>query len=85
MDRRTFIKALPVLTDRSVRDDFRKGIETAAKDLQGWYGKQLGGPAFRLNDPVVEVAKSDKDANEHAGGRSHGRAYARRHGTQHKP
>jgi hypothetical protein len=51
-----------VSADRSVREDFRKGIETAAKDLQAWYAEQLGGPTFRLNDPVVEVAKSDKDA-----------------------
>ncbi|MGO9108575.1 MAG: hypothetical protein ACLP9L_05015 [Thermoguttaceae bacterium] len=51
-----------VSADRTVREDFKKGIETAAKDLQGWYGKQLGGPTFRLNDPVVEVAKSDKNA-----------------------
>jgi hypothetical protein len=51
-----------VSADRSVREDFRKGVETAAKDLQGWYAKQLGGPTFRLNDPVVEVVKSDKDA-----------------------
>ena len=26
-----------VSADRTVREDFRKGIETAAKDLQGWY------------------------------------------------
>ena len=51
-----------VSADRTVREDFKKGIETAAKDLQGWYGKQLGGPTFRLNDPTVEVVKSDKDA-----------------------
>ena len=51
-----------VSADRAVREDFKKGIETAAKDLQGWYAKQLGGPTFRLNDPVVEVVKSDKDA-----------------------
>ncbi len=51
-----------VSADRTVREDFKKGIETAAKDLQGWYGKQLNGPTFRLNDPVVEVVKSDKDA-----------------------
>ena len=51
-----------VSADRTVREDFKKGIETAAKDLQAWYGKQLGGPTFRLNDPVVEVVKSDKDA-----------------------
>ena len=57
-----------VSADRSVREDFRKGIETAAKDLQGWYAKQLGGPTFRLNDPVVEVVKSDKDAKWFTGG-----------------
>ena len=51
-----------VSADRPVRKDFAKGIETAAKDLQRWYGKQLGGPTFRLNDPVVEVVKSDKKA-----------------------
>ena len=51
-----------VSADRSVRADFRKGIETAANDLQAWYAKQLSGPTFRLNDPVVEVVKSDKSA-----------------------
>lgn len=51
-----------VSADRTVREDFRKGIETAAKDLRAWYAKQLGGPTFRLNEPVVEVVKSDKSA-----------------------
>ena len=51
-----------VSADRAVREDFRKGIETAAKDLQRWYARQLGGPTFRLNSPVVEVVRSDKDA-----------------------
>jgi hypothetical protein len=51
-----------VSSDRTVREDFRKGIETAAKDLQVWYGKQLGGPTFRLNDPTVEVVISNKAA-----------------------
>lgn len=51
-----------VSADRPVREDFRKGIKTAAKDIQAWYARQLGGPAFRLNDPVVEVVKSDKKA-----------------------
>ncbi len=51
-----------VSADRTVREDFKKGIETAAKDLQRWYGKQLGGPTFRLNTPMVEVVKSDKAA-----------------------
>ena len=48
-----------VSADRPVREDFRKGIETAAKDLQAWYARQLGGPTFRLNDPVAEVVKAD--------------------------
>ncbi len=51
-----------VSSDRAVREDFRKGVETAAKDLQTWYAKQLGGPTFRLNEPVVEVVRSDKNA-----------------------
>jgi hypothetical protein len=51
-----------VSSDREVRDDFRKALEMAAKDLQAWYAKQLGGPTFRINDPVVEVVKSDKKA-----------------------
>lgn len=51
-----------VSADRAVREDFKKGIETAAKGLQAWYGKQLGGPTFRLNNPTVEIVKSDKDA-----------------------
>lgn len=51
-----------VSADREVRHDFQKAVEMAAKDLQAWYAKQLGGPTFRLNDPVVEVVKSDKKA-----------------------
>jgi hypothetical protein len=52
-----------VSADRTVREDFSKGIETAAKDLQSWYARQLGGPTFRLNEPIVEVVKSDKNAD----------------------
>jgi hypothetical protein len=51
-----------VSADRAVREDFKTAIEAAAKDLQAWYAKQLGGPTFRLNEPVVEVVKSDKNA-----------------------
>jgi len=52
-----------VSADRPVREDFAKAIEMAAKDLQVWYGKQLDGATFRLNDPVVEVVQSDKKAD----------------------
>jgi hypothetical protein len=51
-----------VSADRAVREDFRNGVEAAAKDIQAWYGRQLGGPTFRLNDPIVEVVRSDKNA-----------------------
>lgn len=51
-----------VSADRDVREDFRKGVDAAARDIQRWYAKQLGGPTFRLNDPVVEVVKSDREA-----------------------
>ena len=60
-----------VSADRTVREDFKKAIEIAAKDLQTWYAKQLRGPTFRLHEPVVEVAKSDKAAGwfySHANG-----------------
>lgn len=60
-----------VSADRPVREDFVKAIEIAAKDLQVWYGKQLGGATFRLNEPVVEVLQSDKQADwfyRHANG-----------------
>ncbi len=51
-----------VSADRPVREDFRAAIEMAAKDLQVWYGKQLGGATFRLNNPVVETVHSGKEA-----------------------
>ena len=37
-------------------------IEDAARDIRGWYAKQLGGPTFHLADPIVEVLHSDKRA-----------------------
>ena len=51
-----------VSADRTARADFTKAIEAAAKDLQAWYAKQLGGPTFRLDQPAVEIVKSDKQA-----------------------
>ena len=52
-----------VSSDRPVREDFRHAIEHAAKNVQAWYSRQLGGPTFKLNEPVVEVVKSDKSAD----------------------
>lgn len=51
-----------VSSDRKEDPRYTAAIEHAIKDLQVWYGKQLGGPTFHLSDPVVEVVQSDKDA-----------------------
>ena len=52
-----------VSKDREPKPEYTAAIEHAIRDLQGWYGRQLGGPTFRLYDPVVEVVKSDQLAN----------------------
>jgi hypothetical protein len=51
-----------VSQDRTVRPDYQAALTAAALDLQKWYAKQLDGLTFRLNDPVVEVVKSDQKA-----------------------
>lgn len=52
-----------VSQDREENVEYTAAIEHAIKNLQNWYGQQLGGPTFRLNDPVVEVVKSDRPAD----------------------
>jgi hypothetical protein len=52
-----------VSSDRKERPEYTKALEHAIRDLQSWYGKQLGGPTFRLNDPVVEVVKTTHKAD----------------------
>ena len=51
-----------VSRDREEVPAYTQALEHALRDLQGWYGKQLGGPTFRLSDPVVEVIKSEQPA-----------------------
>jgi hypothetical protein len=51
-----------VSQDRTVSQEYKTALDTAAKDLQKWYAKQLSGPTFRLNNPIVEVVHSDKPA-----------------------
>lgn len=51
-----------VSKDRKLNIEYQKAIEMAAKDIQGWYKKQMNGATFKLNNPIVEVAYSDKDA-----------------------
>ena len=51
-----------VSADRKEKPEYTAALEHAIRDLQKWYANQLGGPTFKLNDPVVEVVKSDKPA-----------------------
>ena len=51
-----------VSADRPVRQDFVDAIANAARHVQRFYARELGGPTFGLNAPVVEVAQSDKPA-----------------------
>jgi hypothetical protein len=51
-----------VPSDLEERAAYKAAIHAAILDLQKWYGKQLKGPTFRLNDPIVEVAKSEQTA-----------------------
>lgn len=51
-----------VSADREPSGEYAKAIEMAIRDIQTWYARQLDGATFRLNDPVVEVLKSDKPA-----------------------
>lgn len=52
-----------VSRDRVEQPKYTAAIEHAIRDLQRWYARQLGGPTFRLSEPVVEVAHSDKTAD----------------------
>jgi hypothetical protein len=52
-----------ISSDRQEQPEYTKALEHAIRDLQTWYGKQLGGPTFRLNDPVVEVVKTTQKAD----------------------
>jgi hypothetical protein len=51
-----------VSADREVVPEYVEAIEDAARDIRGWYAKQLGGPTFSLADPIVEVLRSDRSA-----------------------
>ena len=49
--------------DRKHNPAYEKAIAMAAKDIQGWYKKQLNGFTFKLNEPIVEIAYSEKNAD----------------------
>ncbi len=51
-----------VSSDRKENMEYTAALEHAIRDLQKWYGRQLGGPTFRLSDPVVEVVESNREA-----------------------
>ena len=52
-----------VSRDRQEKPEYTAAIAHAIRDLQKWYAKQLDGPTFRLHDPVVEVVKSNRNAD----------------------
>ena len=52
-----------VSKDREVQTNYLRAMEGAIHELQGWYARQLGGPTFKLHNPVVEVARSSQLAN----------------------
>jgi len=52
-----------VSRDREENVEYTAALEHAIQDLQNWYGQQLGGPTYRLSDPVVEVVKSNRPAD----------------------
>ncbi|MBT3289941.1 MAG: hypothetical protein HN380_21535, partial [Victivallales bacterium] len=43
-----------VSADREEVPEYAAALDHAIRDVQRWYGRQLGGPTFRLHDPVVE-------------------------------
>ena len=51
-----------VSSDRTEKAEYTAALEHAIRDLQKWYGRQLGGPTFRLSDPVVEVVECNREA-----------------------
>lgn len=51
-----------VSQDRAERSDFKAAIDDAIRDVQRWYSRQLGGRAFKLHQPAVEVARSSQPA-----------------------
>lgn len=52
-----------VSADRTENPQYTKALNETAKFLQQWYKIQMRGYTFKLNDPIVEVVHSLKDAN----------------------
>jgi hypothetical protein len=48
--------------DKEPRKDYQAAIESAVLDLQVWYYGHMNGRTFRVNDPVVEVKRTDHEA-----------------------
>lgn len=52
-----------VSSDRMVNDEYLAGMNRAALSVQNFYKKELNGLTFQLNNPIVEILKSDKKAS----------------------
>jgi len=51
-----------VSADRNENPAYTRAMADAAQSVQSFFHRELGGATFRLNNPIVEVVKSDKDA-----------------------
>lgn len=47
-----------VPSDRSIQNDYVRGISGAIQHLQAWYHQQMGGKTFKLHNPIVEIKKT---------------------------
>ena len=51
-----------VSADRQENPVYTRAIADAAVSVQSFFRRELGGTTYRLNNPIVEVVKSDKEA-----------------------
>lgn len=51
-----------VSADRQENPVYTRAIADAAVSVQNFFRRELGGTTYRLNNPIVEVVKSDKEA-----------------------
>ena len=52
-----------VSADRAPLPEYTAALGAAAREVQAFVARELGGPTFALGDPVVEIARSDRPAD----------------------
>ncbi|MBI2063835.1 MAG: hypothetical protein HYT65_02485 [Candidatus Yanofskybacteria bacterium] len=57
------VKAVYLIpTDRQYKVEYRNAIDSALKNLQQWYYRQMGDKTFHLSEPTVEVIRTPHEA-----------------------